>query len=169
MAWSVGLSTPILASYPDSGSALKSLKWGSGWAPNRYPSTRVGRSGESDAPCLKGKKGMQPGIVALRGALMAAWEEDLRAVRQDSFDVGRGREPLRFTQRFYGLISGLRPRSRAGGGGGGHAHWVVPRGTGGPGRGWPSTGSGCATTVSSSRSSCSATPTRRRAPTAGPG
>ena len=34
---------------------------------------------------------MLPGVVALRGALIAAWEADLRAVRQDTFDVGRGR------------------------------------------------------------------------------
>ena len=39
---------------------------------------------------------MQPGIVGLRGALIAAWEADLRAVRQDGFDMGRGREALVF-------------------------------------------------------------------------
>jgi len=76
---------------------------------------------------------MQPGIVALRGALMAAWEEDLRAVRQDSFDVGRGREPLVFTQRFYGLISGLRPQIQRAWGQGGHVHVVDSPEIGGPG------------------------------------
>jgi len=76
---------------------------------------------------------MQPGIVALRGAGMAAWEEDLRAVRQDSFDVGRGREPLVFTQRFYGLISGLRPQIQRAWGEGGHVHVVDSPEIGGPG------------------------------------
>ena len=68
---------------------------------------------------------MQPGIVGLRGALIAAWEADLRAVRQDGFDMGRGREALVFMQRFYGLISDLRtpiqrahPRPR---------HWLQAR------------------------------------------
>ena len=54
---------------------------------------------------------MQPGAVELRGALLRAWEADLRAVRQDGFDPGRGREALLFIQRFYGLISDLRTRS----------------------------------------------------------
>lgn len=76
---------------------------------------------------------MQPGIVGLRGALMAAWEDDLRAVRQDSFDVGRGREPLVFTQRFYGLISGLRPQIQRAWGPGGHVHVVDSPEIGGPG------------------------------------
>src|SRR5690349_17084775 len=76
---------------------------------------------------------MQPGIVALRGAGMAAWEEDLRAVRQDSFDGGRGREPLVFTQRFYGLISGLRPQIQRAWGEGGHVHVVDSPEIGGPG------------------------------------
>ncbi len=51
---------------------------------------------------------MQPGVVGLRSALIAAWEADLRAVRQDTFEVGRGREALVFIQRFYALISDLR-------------------------------------------------------------
>ena len=76
---------------------------------------------------------MQPGIVGLRGALMAAWEDDLRAVRRDSFDVGRGREPLVFTQRFYGLISGLRPQIQRSWGPGGHVHVVDSPEIGGPG------------------------------------
>ncbi len=53
---------------------------------------------------------MQSGVVGLRGAIIAAWEKDLRAVRQDTFDVGRGREALLFIQRFYGLVSLLRPQ-----------------------------------------------------------
>jgi class 3 adenylate cyclase len=76
---------------------------------------------------------MQPGIVGLRGALMAAWEDDLRAVRQDSFDVGRGREPLVFIQRFYGVISGLRPQIQRAWGSGGHVHVVDAPEIGGPG------------------------------------
>src|SRR5579864_7028030 len=76
---------------------------------------------------------MQPGIVALRGALMAAWEADLRAVRQDSFDVGRGREPLVFIQRFYRLISDLRPQIQRAWGPGGHVHVVDSPEIGGPG------------------------------------
>jgi class 3 adenylate cyclase len=76
---------------------------------------------------------MQPGIVGLRGALMAAWEDDLRAVRQDSFEVGRGREPLVFIQRFYGLISGLRPQIQRAWGLGGHVHVVDSPEIGGPG------------------------------------
>src|SRR5476651_1437262 len=51
---------------------------------------------------------MQPGVVALRGAVTAAWADDLRAVRQDSFDTGTGKEALAFIQRFYSLVSLLR-------------------------------------------------------------
>src|ERR1700716_4594870 len=62
---------------------------------------------------------MQPGVVALRGAVAAAWEEDLRAVRRDSYDTGAGKEALAFIQRFYGLVSQLRaPIQRAWGPGG---------------------------------------------------
>src|SRR5438093_8486428 len=76
---------------------------------------------------------MQPGIVALRGALIAAWEEELRAVRQDAFDVGRGREALVFIQRFYGLISDLRTPIQRAWGPGGHVHVVDSPDVGGPG------------------------------------
>src|SRR5947207_402257 len=76
---------------------------------------------------------MQPGIVALRGALIAAWEEELRAVRQDSFDVGRGREALVFIQRFYALISSLRLPIQRSWGPGGHVHVVDSHEVGGPG------------------------------------
>jgi class 3 adenylate cyclase len=62
---------------------------------------------------------MQPGVVALRGAVAVAWEDDLRAVRQDSYDTGAGKEALAFIQRFYGLVSQLRaPIQRAWGPGG---------------------------------------------------
>ncbi|HEY1421685.1 MAG TPA: adenylate/guanylate cyclase domain-containing protein [Candidatus Dormibacteraeota bacterium] len=62
---------------------------------------------------------MQPGIVALRGAITATWDQDLRAVRQDRFDMGSGKEALAFIRRFYSLISELRaPIQRAWGPGG---------------------------------------------------
>jgi class 3 adenylate cyclase len=62
---------------------------------------------------------MQPGVVALRGAVTTAWEDDLRAVRQDGYDTGVGKEALVFIQRFYSLVSQLRtPIQRAWGAGG---------------------------------------------------
>ena len=62
---------------------------------------------------------MQPGVIALRSAITAAWEDDLRAVRQDGYDTGVGKEALAFIQRFYSLISQLRaPIQRAWGPGG---------------------------------------------------
>jgi class 3 adenylate cyclase len=62
---------------------------------------------------------MQPGVVALRAAVTAAWEDDLRAVRQDGYDTGVGKEALAFIQRFYSLVSQLRsPIQRAWGPGG---------------------------------------------------
>src|SRR5438552_18800908 len=48
--------------------------------------------GEIGPPLREGI--MQPGVVGLRSALIAAWEADLRPVRQDTFDVWRGRESL---------------------------------------------------------------------------
>ncbi|HXC77605.1 MAG TPA: adenylate/guanylate cyclase domain-containing protein [Candidatus Acidoferrum sp.] len=62
---------------------------------------------------------MQPGIVALRGAVTAAWEDDLRSVHQDGYDTGGDKEALVFIQRFYALVSQLRtPIQRAWGPGG---------------------------------------------------
>jgi len=62
---------------------------------------------------------MQLGVVGLRGAVTAAWEDDLRAVRQDSYSTGAGKEALAFIQRFYALVSQLRtPIQRAWGDGG---------------------------------------------------
>jgi len=62
---------------------------------------------------------MQPGVAALRAAVTAAWEDDLRVVRQDGYDTGVGKEALVFIQRFYSLISQLRaPIQRAWGPGG---------------------------------------------------
>ena len=76
---------------------------------------------------------MQPGIVGLRAALVAAWEADLRAVRQDTFDVGRGREALVFIQRFYTLLSELRGPIQKAWGPRGHVHVVDSPEVGGPG------------------------------------
>ena len=76
---------------------------------------------------------MQPGIVALRGALVARWEDDLRSVRQDGFDAGRGREALLFIQRFYGLMSDLRQPIQQAWGPGAHVHVVDSPDLGGPG------------------------------------
>lgn len=76
---------------------------------------------------------MQAGVVGLRSAIIAAWEEDLRAVRQDRFDIGRGREALAFMQRFYGLISDLRTPIQRAWGPRGHVHVVASAEIGGPG------------------------------------
>lgn len=76
---------------------------------------------------------MQPGLVGLRGGLVSAWEEDLRAVRLGHLQVGRGREALVFTQRFYSLISSLRPQIQRAWGPGGHVHVVDTSEIGGPG------------------------------------
>jgi class 3 adenylate cyclase len=81
----------------------------------------------------EGWKPVQPGIVALRGAVIAAWEADLREARQDTLDVGRGREALVFIQHFYGLISSLRPYIQRAWGPGGHVHVVDSPDVGGPG------------------------------------
>src|ERR1051325_4161474 len=113
------------------------------------PVCRARVSGVNPAPegltCLPGegptggnsglslRSGMQPGAVALRGALLRAWEGDLRAVRQDSFDAGRGREALLFIQRFYGLISELRQPIQQAWAPGGHVHVVDSPDLGGPG------------------------------------
>jgi class 3 adenylate cyclase len=76
---------------------------------------------------------MQSGVVGLRAAVIAAWEADLRAVRQDGFDAGRAREALLFMQRFYGLIASLRPSIQRAWGPRGHVHVVASADIGGPG------------------------------------
>ena len=76
---------------------------------------------------------MQPGIVALRGAVTAAWEEDLRAVRQDRFDPGSGKPALAFIERFYALISELRSPIQRAWGPGGLVHVADSSAVGGPG------------------------------------
>jgi len=65
--------------------------------------------------------------------VISAWEEDLRALRQDTYDAGRGREALLFIQRFYGLVSVLRPQIQKAWGPGGHVHVVDSPDVAGPG------------------------------------
>ncbi|HMF15322.1 MAG TPA: hypothetical protein VKE94_23570, partial [Gemmataceae bacterium] len=55
----------------------------------------------------------------MRRDVTAAWQNDLRSVRQDTYDVERGREAWAFIQRFNTLITDLRaPIQRAWGVGG---------------------------------------------------
>src|SRR5215831_8495459 len=65
---------------------------------------------------------MQPGIVALRRALTDAWQNDLRTVRQDGYDVERGREAWAFIQRFNALVADLRVPFQRGWCAGGRVH-----------------------------------------------
>ncbi len=51
---------------------------------------------------------MQPGVIGLRGAISALWQNDLRAVREDRYDPERGKEALAFIQRFNAMVSELR-------------------------------------------------------------
>ncbi len=76
---------------------------------------------------------MQPGIVGLRGAITAAWEDDLRAVRQDRYDTAAGREALVFIQRCYSLVSDLRSPIQKAWGQGGHVHVADSPNVAGPG------------------------------------
>ncbi len=76
---------------------------------------------------------MQPGIVGLRGAITAAWEGDLRAVRQDQYDTAGGKEALAFIQRCYSLVSDLRAPIQKVWGPGGHVHVADRPDVAGPG------------------------------------
>jgi class 3 adenylate cyclase len=76
---------------------------------------------------------VQPGIVGLRGAITAAWEEDLRAVRQDRYDTAAGKEALAFIQRCYSLVSDLRAPIQRAWGPGGHVHVADSANVTGPG------------------------------------
>ena len=76
---------------------------------------------------------MQPGIVGLRGAITAAWEDDLRAVRQDRYDTAAGKEALAFIQRCYSLVSDLRAPIQKAWGQGGHVHVADSPNVVGPG------------------------------------
>ncbi len=77
---------------------------------------------------------MQPGVVALRAAVTAAWEADLRAVRQDVYDTGGDKEALVFIQRFYALVSSLRAPIRRAWGPGGLVHVADNADVTGPGQ-----------------------------------
>src|SRR5450759_3647259 len=76
---------------------------------------------------------MQPGIVGLRGAITAAWEDDLRAVREDRYDMAAGKEALAFIQRCYSLVSDLRAPIQKAWGLGGHVHVADSANVAGPG------------------------------------
>jgi class 3 adenylate cyclase len=76
---------------------------------------------------------VQPGIVGLRGAITAAWEADLRAVRQDRYDTAAGKEALAFIQRCYSLVSDLRTPIQKAWGPGGHVHVADSANVTGPG------------------------------------
>jgi hypothetical protein len=76
---------------------------------------------------------VQAGIVGLRGAITAAWEEDLRAVRQDRYDTGADKEALVFIQRCYSLVSDLRAPIQKAWGPGGHVHVADSPDVSGPG------------------------------------
>ena len=77
---------------------------------------------------------MQPGVVALRGAVTAAWEDDLRAVRRDSYDTAGGKEALAFIQRFYSLVSQFRTPIQRSWGPGGLVHVADNPDVAGPGQ-----------------------------------
>jgi class 3 adenylate cyclase len=76
---------------------------------------------------------LQPGIVGLRGAITAAWEEDLRAVREDRYDTAAGKEALAFIQRCYSLVSDFRAPIQKAWGSGGHVHVADSANVTGPG------------------------------------
>ena len=76
---------------------------------------------------------MQPGIVGLRRAITESWENDLRAVRQDRYDVDKGKEAWSFIQRFYALVSDLRSPIQRAWGPGGMVHVADSTEIGGPG------------------------------------
>ncbi|MDQ2943076.1 MAG: hypothetical protein M3R21_05325, partial [Candidatus Dormibacteraeota bacterium] len=69
----------------------------------------------------------------MREAITAAWEEDLRAVRQDRYDMASGKEALAFIQRCYSLVSDLRAPIQKAWGLGGHVHVADSPDVGGPG------------------------------------
>ncbi len=76
---------------------------------------------------------MQPGLVGLRRALSGAWQEDLRRVRRDDYDVPAGKEAWSFIQRFYNLVSELRSPIQRAWGPGGLVHVADTPDIGGPG------------------------------------
>jgi class 3 adenylate cyclase len=77
---------------------------------------------------------MQPGVVGLRGAITALWQADLRAVRDDRYDPGRGKEALAFIQRFNAMVSELRLPIQQAWGAGALAHVADNPDVAGPGQ-----------------------------------
>src|SRR5258708_32268018 len=66
-------------------------------------------------------------------AITAAWEEDLRAVREDRYDTAAGKEALAFIQRGCWLVSDLRAPIQKAWGSGGHVHVADSAAVTGPG------------------------------------
>src|SRR5438445_11491675 len=77
---------------------------------------------------------MQSGVVGLRGAITALWEDDLRSVRQDTYDTGRGKEALVFIQRFNAMVAQLRVPIQQAWGAGGLVHVADNPDVAGPGQ-----------------------------------
>src|SRR5260370_23097187 len=84
---------------------------------DRFGSNVCSRNGHESKWGRVGR--MQPGIVGLRGAITALWEDDLRPVREDRDDTDRGKEALAFIQPFNAMLAQLRvPIQQAWGAGG---------------------------------------------------
>jgi len=77
---------------------------------------------------------MEPGVVGLRGAITALWEDDLRAVREDRYDTDRGKEALAFIQRFNAMVAQLRVPIQQAWGVGGLVHVADNPDVTGPGQ-----------------------------------
>jgi class 3 adenylate cyclase len=77
---------------------------------------------------------MQPGVIGLRGAVTALWEDDLRAVREDRYDTEPGKEALAFIQRFNSMIAQLRVPIQQAWGAGGLVHVADNPDVAGPGQ-----------------------------------
>src|SRR5260370_23827892 len=77
---------------------------------------------------------MQPGVVGLRGAITAVWEDEVRAVREDRYDTERGKEALAFIQRFNAMVAQLRVPIQQAWGAGGLVHVADNQDVAGPGQ-----------------------------------
>ena len=91
----------------------------------------LGSTGQFHQP--ERNRSVQPGIAGLRGTITAAWEEDLRAVRGDRYEIAAGKEALAFIQRCYSLVSELRAPIQKVWGIGGHVHVADSPDIAGPG------------------------------------
>jgi class 3 adenylate cyclase len=76
---------------------------------------------------------VQPGLVGLRRALSATWQEDLRRLRHDDYEIPPGKEAWTFIQRFYSLVTDLRAPIQRAWGPGGLVHVADSPDIGGPG------------------------------------